>query len=212
VETTSVVGMAGEHYFSPDPQSPLRTSVRTLSLRGHEVTLESASGTFSPGGLDAGTEVLLKYAPPAPESGNFLDIGCGWGPLSVALALEAPEAKVVGVDVNDRALTVARDNAENLGLSNITVSRPEEIAPDLTFDLIWSNPPIRVGKAELHAILSLWLPRLAPSGEAYLVVAKKLGADSLQEWLNSGDIPGISATRQETSKGYHVIRVVKTTA
>jgi 16S rRNA G1207 methylase RsmC len=201
--------MAGDHYFSPDPQSPLRTSVRNLTLRGHEVTLETASGTFSPGGLDAGTEVLLKYAPVTPTTGTFLDIGCGWGPLAVALALEAPEASVFGVDVNDRALQVARDNAENLGLTNITVTQPHDVPEALSFDLIWSNPPIRVGKQALHEILALWLPRLSPEGEAYLVVAKKLGADSLLEWLNSGAIPQIRAERLETSRGYRILRVTR---
>lgn len=201
--------MAGEHYFSPDPQSPLRTQVRTLNLRGQEITLETASGTFSPGGLDAGTEVLLKYAPATPQTGTFLDIGCGWGPLTIALALEAPEASVWGVDVNDRALQVARDNAENRGLSNVTVTQPDGIPEDLGFDLIWSNPPIRVGKQALHEILALWLPRLRPGGEAYLVVAKKLGADSLLEWLNSGGIPQIRAERVETSRGYRILRVTK---
>ncbi len=202
--------MAGEHYFSPDPQSPLRTSVRTLNLRGHEVTLETASGTFSPGGLDAGTEVLLKYAPATPHAGTFLDIGCGWGPLTVALALEAPAASIWGVDVNDRALQVARDNAENLGLPHVTVTHPEHVPEALRFDLIWSNPPIRVGKQALHEILARWLPRLSSEGEGYLVVAKKLGADSLLEWLNSGAIPQIRAERVETSRGYRILRVTKT--
>lgn len=199
--------MAGDHYFSPDPQSPLRTSVRTVTLRGHEVTLNTASGTFSPGGLDAGTEVLLKYAPATPETGTFLDIGCGWGPLTIAMALEAPGASVWGVDVNDRALQVAKDNAENLGLANITVTQPQHVPETLGLDLIWSNPPIRVGKQALHEILALWLPRLRPDGEAYLVVAKKLGADSLLEWLNSGVIAQIRAERLETSRGYRILKV-----
>lgn len=199
--------MATDHYFSSDPSSPLRTTPRTLTLRGHVVTVESASGTFSPGGLDTGTEVLLKYAPKAPPQGDFLDIGCGWGPLSLALALEAPEARVFAVDVNERALQMTADNAENLELPNISVSRPDDIEATQTFDLIWSNPPIRVGKSELHEILMTWLPRLRPDGEAYLVVAKKLGGDSLLAWLNSGEIQGISAHRVETSKGYRVMRV-----
>ncbi len=201
--------MATDHYFSADPQSPLRTTPLALNLRGTSVTALSASGTFSPGGIDTGTEVLLKYAPPPPATGNFLDIGCGWGPLALALALEAPEAQVFGIDVNDRALRVSIDNAENLELHNLRICRPEDIPPGQTFDLIWSNPPIRVGKSDLHAILGQWLPRLNPEGEAFLVVAKKLGADSLLAWLNSGHIPGIRAERIETAKGYRVIRVRK---
>jgi 16S rRNA G1207 methylase RsmC len=152
---------------------------------------------------------LVKYAPPTPAGGDFLDIGCGWGPLSIALALEAPKARIWSVDVNERALQITADNAANLELGNITVSRPDDVDPTQTFDLIWSNPPIRVGKSELHAILQLWLPRLRPEGEAYLVVAKKLGADSLLAWLNSGEIPGIQAQRLETSRGYRVIRVAR---
>lgn len=201
--------MSTEHYFSEDPQAPLKTTHHSLTLRGHAVSMQSASGTFSPGHLDAGTAVLLKYAPHLPESGTFLDVGCGWGPLTLALALESPQATVWGVDVNDRALEVAQANAHTAHLSNITFSRPEDVPGELSFDIIWSNPPIRVGKKELHALLSQWLPRLSPHGEAWLVVAKKLGSDSLQEWINQGGAGAFEASRYETSRGYRVIRVTR---
>jgi 16S rRNA (guanine1207-N2)-methyltransferase len=196
-----------EHYFSEDPQAPLRKTPLTLTLRGHTVTMESASGTFSPGHLDTGTAVLLKYAPHLPETGTFLDLGCGWGPLTLALALESPDASVWGVDVNDRALQVATDNAANAHLSSISFATPDDVPSDLLFDVIWSNPPIRVGKKELHSLLTQWLPRLTPEGEAWLVVAKKLGADSLQEWIASGGAGDFDASRFETSRGFRVIRV-----
>lgn len=199
--------MATDHYFSADPASEHRTTTRTLTLLGREVSVTTASGTFSPQGLDSGTAVLLKYAPPPPPTGMFLDIGCGWGPLALALALASPESKVWGVDVNERALNTARENAQNLGLANVTLAIPDQVPEDLLFDLIWSNPPIRVGKAALHEIVMTWLRRLTPTGEAYLVVAKKLGSDSLMDWINSDALPGHVATRVETSKGYRVIRV-----
>ena len=173
------------------------------------MTVTTASGTFSPGRLDAGTEVLLKYTPAPPPTGTFLDIGCGWGPLTLALALESPEATVFGIDVNERAQELSRDNAENLGLTGVTVCHPDDVPPQLTFDLIWSNPPIRVGKVELHNILARWLPRLRQGGQAWLVVAKKLGGDSLQDWLNSGAAGMLRAERAETARGYRVIRVTK---
>jgi len=198
-----------DHYFSEDPHSPVRTTAHTLTLRGHDVTVRSASGTFSPDRLDAGTGVLLKYAPGLPCQGCFLDLGCGWGPLTLALALESPQAQVWGIDVNQRARDAARDYAESIGLSNITVCPPEEVPADTVFDVVWSNPPIRVGKKELHALLSRWLPRLSPKGEAWLVVAKKLGSDSLQEWINDGGAGDFEASRYETSRGYRVIRVVR---
>jgi 16S rRNA (guanine1207-N2)-methyltransferase len=198
--------MADDHYFSPDPASELRTRTHTLSLRGVEVVVSSASGTFSPQGLDQGTAVLLKYAPDPPKEGTFLDIGCGWGPLTLALALASPASAVWGVDVNERARVVAAANAEELGLTGVTIAHPDAVPKDLQFDVMWSNPPIRVGKEPLHQILEQWLPRLSPSGEAYLVVAKKLGADSLLQWLNSS-LLGLQATRVETAKGYRLFRV-----
>ena len=209
-QTASVVDMGhNDHYFTTDPSSERRTSTRTVTLLGHQVAVTTASGTFSPQGLDTGTAVLLKYAPPPPPSGVFLDIGCGWGPLTLALGLAAPEARVWGIDVNERARSTAVENAENLGLTNLTIAGPDEVPDNLTFDLIWSNPPIRVGKEALHQILATWLNRLTPTGEAYLVVAKKLGSDSLMHWINSDALPRHLATRSETSKGYRVIRVTR---
>ena len=201
--------MSTEHYFSEDPQAPLRKTPHTLTLRGHTVTVQSASGTFSPGHLDTGTAVLLKYAPPLPQTGTFLDLGSGWGPLALAMALESPEASVWGTDVNERALEVATENAGNLGLTNLSFAQPHEVPSKLHWDVIWSNPPIRVGKKELHALLALWLPRLSPNGEAWLVVAKKLGADSLQEWIDQGGAGDFTASRHETSRGFRVIRVAR---
>ena len=201
--------MTGEHYFSPSPASPLRKTSLSLTLRGHQVILQSPSGTFSPGSLDAGTAMLLKYAPTAPATGTFLDVGCGWGPLAISLALESPEAAIYGVDVNDRALAAATKNAVSAGTTNTIFGQPETIPPAQSFDLIWSNPPIRVGKDQLHEILTTWLPRLSPEGEAWLVVAKHLGADSLQNWINGGGAGEFQAERTETSKGYRLFRVVR---
>jgi len=208
VPPSSVVTMANDHYFSVDPTSAARTTTHSLNLLGHDVIVTTASGTFSPQGLDTGTAVLLKYAPTPPASGTFLDIGTGWGPLALALALNSPESSVWGVEVNERARAVAADNATELGLANVAIVAPKDVPRDLSFDLIWSNPPIRVGKEALHEILRTWLPRLAPTGQAFLVVAKKLGADSLLDWINSDTLPGLVATRIETAKGYRVIRVV----
>ena len=201
--------MSTEHYFSEDPQAPLRKTPHTLTLRGHTVTVQSASGTFSPGHLDTGTAVLLKYAPPLPQTGNCLDLGCGWGPLALAMALESPEATVWGTDVNERALEVSTENAGNLGLTHLRFAQPHEVPSELRWDVIWSNPPIRVGKKELHALLAVWLPRLFPAGEAWLVVAKKLGSDSLQEWIDQGGAGDFVASRHETSRGFRVIRVAR---
>jgi len=206
---TTVVAMSGEHYFSESPKSTHSTNFHEVALRSHTVTVTTASGTFSPGGVDRGTQVLLKYAPPPPPQGNFLDIGCGWGPLSLALALESPQAQVIGIEVNERARMSATENYENLGISNLTICHPDEVPPQSRFDLIWSNPPIRVGKVALYEIVTRWLNTLTAQGEAWFVIAKKLGGDSLHDWINQGKAGDFQATRVETSKGFRVLHITR---
>jgi 16S rRNA (guanine1207-N2)-methyltransferase len=192
------------HYFDPGDGEWTSREIRVV-LDGHEFTLETAASTFSPEHLDTGTRILLETVP--DPVGTVLDIGCGWGPIALTAALRAPESEVWGVDVNQRALELTRRNAVRVGVSNVTVGLPDEVPADLRFDTIWSNPPIRVGKAELHAILETWLPRLNPGGEAWLVVAKNLGADSLMKWL-AERWPDADITKPEISKGFWVIAFV----
>lgn len=193
------------HYFSEEPAGDFVPKTLTVELAGRSVQVLTAPGIFSPGGIDKGTRILLDEAP-APEGTRLLDIGCGWGPITLTLAMLAPEAQVYGVEVNSRSAQLTQMNAERLGLSNITVSSPEALDESLTFDTIWSNPPIRVGKEVLHEIMQTWLPRLAPGGNAYLVVQKNLGSDSLQKWLVQ-TFPELETSRYATSKGFRIIRV-----
>jgi 16S rRNA (guanine1207-N2)-methyltransferase len=196
-----------EHYFSATPQSEYRTKEITVRLAHQDVVVETASGIFSPDHIDAGTQALLFSVPALPSEGTFLDVGCGWGPLALTMALEAPGASVWAVDVNERSCELTQKNATRLGCNNIQVRKPNDVDPELRFDVIWTNPPIRVGKAELHAILSTWLPRLNRDGQAYLVVAKHLGADSLEKWLAAEFSTTHTVTRADTRKGFRVIKV-----
>jgi 16S rRNA (guanine1207-N2)-methyltransferase len=197
-----------EHYFTADPASPEQQRSLTVRLANREVSVRTAGGVFSPDGVDKGTAVLLREVPDPPPTGSLLDLGCGWGPIALTLALRSPEATVYAVDVNERSLDLARTNAAALGLERVLASRPDGIPEDVVFDAIWSNPPIRVGKAALHAMLLHWLPRLAPGGEAYLVVQKNLGSDSLQAWLAGQlDPQRYAVSRFATDKGFRVIEV-----
>jgi len=199
--------MSEEHYFSQTPQTKFIPKEIRVELAGHEVTVETSGGIFSPEHVDQGTAVLLAHLDRAPAGGNILDIGCGWGPIALALAFNAPRATIWAIDVNERSLELTRSNAAKLGLKNIKVMRPEEVPADLNFSGIWSNPPIRVGKQELHNILTEWLPRLDVGTEALLVVQKNLGADSLHRWLEAEMPEGLSTIRLETSKSFRVLRV-----
>lgn len=197
------------HYFSESPESELRPREIRAVLGGAERSVRTAGGVFSPEHLDRGTEVLLRTLADAPPAGRVLDIGCGWGPIALDAALTASasglEAEVWGVDVNERARALAAENARSLGLAGVRIASPEEVPAELRFDEIRSNPPIRVGKAALHEILGTWLPRLAPGGSAYLVVAKHLGADSLQRWIGEA-FPELAVDRMARDKGFHVLR------
>lgn len=199
--------MASEHYFSADPGSELRLRRITVRLGGQDREVTTSNGIFSPDHIDQGTEVLLRYAPTPPETGDLLDLGCGWGPIALTLALESPGATVWAVDVNDRALELVRRNAAELGLENVKAVRPEELPDGVEFATIWSNPPIRVGKAELHSMLQSWLPRLAPGADSYLVVQRNLGSDSLQRWMESEFAGRLVVAREAISKGFRVLKV-----
>ncbi|WP_432980289.1 class I SAM-dependent methyltransferase [Dactylosporangium sp. CA-233914] len=197
--------MSGEHYFSADPAVGIERHEVVFEALDQEFRLASASGVFSWSGLDRGTAVLLDEAPlPGPETeGALLDLGCGYGPISVVLATAAPRTTVYAIDVNQRALDLVRENAAG---RRIVAALPDEVPESVRFAQIWSNPPIRIGKPELHALLLRWLPRLAPDGVAWLVVAKNLGGDSLQRWLVE---QGFTAERHATHKGFRVLRVGK---
>jgi 16S rRNA (guanine1207-N2)-methyltransferase len=137
----------------------------------------------------------------------MLDLGCGWGPIALTMALKAPEAEVYAVDVNERCIALTAENAARLGLRNVVAGTPDDVDPALEFDTIWSNPPIRIGKQELHGLLLRWLPRLAPGGQAWLVVQKNLGADSLQRWLGEELPAGFGVRRAETSKSFRILEI-----
>ncbi len=214
-----------EHYFSASPSGDYRPREIEVVLAGAPRTVQTAGGVFSPEHLDRGTEILLAHLDSGleaahdteldtdtdsdpdqgPTAAPMLDIGCGWGPIALAAALNHPEREVWAIDVNERSRELTRANADRLGLTNVRVCAPEEVPADLQFAEIRSNPPIRVGKEALHEILQQWLPRLAPGGVASLVVAKHLGADSLQRWI-AAEFPSLEVSRPTRSKGFHVLR------
>ena len=198
--------MEPQHYFSASPTGPEVRRPLSVVLAGARRDLVTSSGLFSPDGVDKGTAILLGTVPP-PEGDRLLDIGSGWGPIALTMALMSPAATVHAVDVNERCVALTAENAERLGLTNVRAGRPDDVDPDVEFDTIWSNPPIRIGKQELHALLMRWLPRLAPGGHAWLVVQKNLGADSLLRWLQEELPAGFGAGRTETSKSFRVLEV-----
>jgi 16S rRNA (guanine1207-N2)-methyltransferase len=198
--------MPQEHYFSNEPAGEIKTKTISVNLAGRDVSVLTSGSMFSPDHVDTGTKVLLENLELAPDDGNILDIGCGWGPIALALAIARPDATIWAIDVNERALELTRQNAERLGLTNIRTSLPEAVPTEISFNGIWSNPPIRVGKEVLHEIMQTWLPRMVVGADAYLVVQKHLGSDSFLNWLQD-TMTAFESSRLDTSKTFRVIQV-----
>jgi len=193
-----------DHYFSAQPAAPHRPGQVRVILPDVYLALATDAGVFSASRLDPGTRLLLDDAPPPPASGDLLDLGCGYGPIACVLAARSPAAAVWGVDVNERALELCARNAVTAGLPNVRAVPPDDPALPPRFTAIWSNPPVRIGKDALHALLSRWLGRLEAGGLAHLVVGRNLGSDSLHHWLAD---QGWAVTRLSARSGYRLLQV-----
>lgn len=192
------------HYFDASPEAAHRPGLVRVVLPDVYLELATDSGVFSPGRLDPGTRFLLESASPPPASGDLLDLGCGYGPIAAVLAKRSPGATVWAVDVNERALRLCARNAEQAGLANVRCVAPDDPGLPASFAGMWSNPPIRIGKAALHSLLETWLSRLAPGAAAWLVVGRNLGADSLHSWLERRGWP---VARAAARSGYRLLQV-----
>jgi len=192
-----------QHYFSSEPLSSQNLRDLRVTLAGRELELVTAAGIFSPDHVDLGTRVLLRKVPTPPQEGNLLDLGCGWGPVALTMALESPRAHVWAIDVNTRAVEIVRRNAQRAGIENITACTPDEVPADVEFATIWSNPPVRIGKTALQELVTQWLGRLIKDGEAWLVIQRHLGADSLHRWLAQS----WEVERAGSAKGFRVLQV-----
>lgn len=190
-----------EQYFTAQPGSASDPVAFRMEVGGIALDLTTDAGVFARGRLDKGTRVLLEHAPD-PADGDLLDLGCGYGPIALWLATARPTSTVWAVDVNDRALELVRANASAARLTNVRACRPDEVPEDVRFAQLWSNPPIRSGKAALHELLLRWLPRV--DGASYLVVSKNLGSDSLARWLGEQGHP---TSRLSSHAGFRVLEV-----
>jgi 16S rRNA (guanine1207-N2)-methyltransferase len=192
------------HYFDQRPSVPSRPRTVPLTLPDLNLSLQADRAVFSGGRVDPGTRYLLLDGPPLPASGDLLDLGCGYGPIACTMAARAPGATVWAVDVNERALELCRANAAAAGLGNVRAVAPDDVPADVRFAAIWSNPPIRIGKAALHELLTGWLARMTEQGTAVLVVQKHLGSDSLARWLSEH---GWAVARLGSRQGYRLLEV-----
>ena len=196
---------SASHYFDPSPSAESDPRRLELTLPDLHLDLVADKGVFASSSIDPGTRFLLHRLPPIPaDMFTVLDLGCGYGPIALTVAARAPQADVWAIDVNERARSLAEANAIRNELLNVKVAHPDDVPDELRFDLLVSNPPVRIGKPALHALLDQWLGRLRPNGRAWLVVQKHLGSDSLGRWLEHRSA---TVRRFGSRRGYRLLEV-----
>ncbi len=196
-----------EHYFVPVPTSRSHPREVRLRFRDRLFVFETDRGVFSHGAVDRGTRLLLEALEVRPADG-ILDVGCGYGVIGLVAAALAPQGHAVLVDVNERAVALARRNAQRNGLWNVEVLHGNLYEPvgKRTFDLIATNPPIRAGRAVVRALIEDARTHLKPGGSFYLVARTAQGARTLGRII--GEVFG-NVAEVERGGGYRVYRAVR---
>ena len=195
-----------EHYYTKSPQSGSDRKRFETVLLGRRLTFATDAGVFSKSGVDFGSRLLIETAD-IPDGARVLDVGCGYGPIGLAIAAALPNAHVTMLDINERAVALARENAGRNGVRNVTILESDLLAAvrGQTFDAVLTNPPIRAGKAVVHRIFAEACEALAPGGVLWVVIRKKQGAPSasarLEELFGAGNV-----TMAARDKGYHILR------
>ncbi|MGA9517397.1 class I SAM-dependent methyltransferase [Trichococcus shcherbakoviae] len=198
------------HYYTKNPETESKETSWTFPLRGREFRFISDSGVFSKRTVDFGSHLLIESFRLNEEvAGDILDVGCGYGPMGLALAHAYPTRLVEMVDVNERAMSLARRNAEANNIRNVKVYESntyDQVPEGRQFAAIVSNPPIRAGKQVVHRILSEAHTHLLPGGTLTVVIQKKQGAPSAEQKMLDvfGNVEIIAR-----DKGYWIIQSVK---
>lgn len=194
-----------EHYFTPDPSAPHRPREVTLRALGMTLAMQTDAGVFSADGLDPGSKLLMEALPPL--AGRVADLGCGWGAMGVPLALKNPGAEFILVDINERAVSLARKNiALNQAKNAVALAGDGLAAVQEGLNAVVTNPPIRAGKQVIYGLFEQAKEKLAPGGKLYAVIRKQQGAPSALKFLQE-----LFAAAQviERGGGYWVIEATK---
>lgn len=196
-----------QHYYSQQPEARHdRRSIDTV-LRGKSLRFTSDAGVFSKGDIDYGSRVLIE-AMEIADGAQVLDVGCGYGPIGISAAHLTPKGHVTMIDINSRAVELARENAQHNGIRNVTVMESDVLSAvqGRKFDVIVTNPPIRAGKAVVHGIFEQAYEHLNEGGTLWIVIQKKQGAPSAAAKLES-----LFAEVEEVGKekGYRILKATK---
>lgn len=202
------MAMTNNHYYTNEPSTPHDIAEWVFELKGKRFNFTTDSGVFSKKTVDFGSRLLIEtFSEEQLPAGAILDVGCGYGPMGLALAFDS-ERPVEMVDINQRAVALARQNAEKNGIKNVEIyeSNIYENVKGTAYAAIVSNPPIRAGKQVVHEILTGAFSRLATSGTLTVVIQKKQGAPSAAKKM--AEVFGNVETLAK-DKGYFILQSVK---
>lgn len=197
-----------EHYYSRKPSTESNPVKWQSELKGNSFRFKTDSGVFSKKEVDFGSRLLIDTFKLKEDTSIILDVGCGYGPIGLSLAKAYPDALVHMVDVNERAILLAKENAAENKLDNVKIYESDRLlgVEEKDFNVILTNPPIRAGKKIVHDIFEQSFLHLAEGGELWVVIQKKQGAPSAMEKMKElfGDVE-VAAK----SKGYFILKSVK---
>ncbi len=176
------------HYYSKNPSIESNPKYWDYTLRGKLFRFKTDNGVFSKKEVDFGSRLLIEaFSYPEGIEGDILDVGCGYGPVGLSVAYAFPRVKVEMVDVNERAVQLAQENAELNQISNINIHESNIFSSveNTSFAAILTNPPIRAGKQVVHEIFERSFEHLRPGGELWVVIQKKQGAPSAMDKMEN---------------------------
>lgn len=198
----------GEHYYSKKPQVSSAPKQWKAEIREKVLSFTTDAGVFSKAAIDEGSQLLAETFKAPSIDGDFLEIGCGYGPVALAIASDFPERIIHMVDVNERALALSETNAQRNNISNVRIyeSNGVDQVEVNNFAAIITNPPIRAGKQTVFSFYEGACEKLAVGGELWVVIQKKQGAPSTMEHLKKlfGNVETIAK-----KKGYFILRAKK---
>ncbi|MBM7694348.1 16S rRNA (guanine1207-N2)-methyltransferase [Peribacillus deserti] len=194
-----------DHYYSKTPNAESSPKHWSFTLRNREFRFKTDNGVFSKKEVDFGSRLLIEtFKPNSEVEGNLLDVGCGYGPIGLSLASERKDILVHMVDVNARAIELAKENAQINHIENVKIYESDKLTgvEESGFASVLTNPPIRAGKQVVHEIFEQSFAKLADGGELWVVIQKKQGAPSAMEKMEElfGDVELI-----ERKKGYYIL-------
>ena len=196
------------HYFQDDPN--LASNIKEISFEINDLSMKllTDNGVFSKNKVDEGSLAFLKVILPRDLGNNILDLGCGYGTIGLTIAVADKEARVTLADINPRALSMCKKNAERLQLSQRVTILQSDIYEKVEgpYDSIVVNPPIRAGKAVTYRMYEEAKQYLIDGGSLYIVIRKAQGAPSASQFIEKvfGNI-----TLLKRDKGYYIYQAIK---